>query len=562
MQATEWDHRLDVRADGKRLVGHAGVVRLRKVADCVGLTRALAAALPRGTGPGWRDRGVVLVQLACAITLAAMNILAAEQVQYQWRALFPEPVSDITLRHALEAVDAPVAARVERVRAVIRRLVWTWLALWPGGFPWISVCGRQLSGWYVLDLDATVVTCTSRKEGAAGTFKGTWGHHPLGAWVANTRECVAMLLRPCNAAANDVADHKTVLAAALRQLPLPPWSKLLVRIHGAAFSQGILDHLTALTTSRRRVRWVTGWAIHTTDEQAIARLPEQVWTNALRQDGEVHEITGPDGDLVAYQVAELTGLRDLTGWPARARLVVRRVKPSRRDAKKLTAFEKKTGWRYQIVATNIPSHQGLSGVPGSGQVWFVDALYCDHAEVVDRVKAIKRIGLGLLPSTSWQVNPAWVLAAATACDLDTWTRLLLLAAAPELAAAEPETIRTKLYHLPARLTAHAPRRTLHLDRSWPWSSAFTTAWQKGHPAPATHLTADHHPDRDQEGADQQDSGPVEQAQPQRHAKASPDTARDISGSQPLTTPPASPGRIESSLNTGTLLVMLGRSCGG
>ena len=32
--------------------------------------------------------------------------------------------------------------------------------------------------------------------------------------------------------------------------------------------------------------------------------------------------------------------------------------------------------------------------------------------------------------------------------------------------------------------------------------------------------------------------------PQRHATASPDTARDISGSQPLTTSPSALGRIE------------------
>ncbi|MGW1161209.1 hypothetical protein ACWD48_23965 [Streptomyces sp. NPDC002519] len=81
-----------------------------------------------------------------------------------------------------------------------------------------------------------------------------------------------------------------------------------------------------------------------------------------------------------------------------------------------------TGWRYQIIATNVPAHRGLSGVPGSGQVWFVDVLYRDHAEVEDRVKAIKRIGLGLLPSKSWQLNAAWVLAATIATDLDAWTR--------------------------------------------------------------------------------------------------------------------------------------------
>ncbi|MFE7748235.1 hypothetical protein [Streptomyces sp. NPDC057428] len=86
----------------------------------------------------------------------------------------------------------------------------------PGGFIWITVCGRELTGWYVLDLDATVVTCTGRKEGAVGTFRGGFGHMPLGAWVANTREHVATLLRPGNAPPHDVADRKTVLAAALR----------------------------------------------------------------------------------------------------------------------------------------------------------------------------------------------------------------------------------------------------------------------------------------------------------------------------------------------------------
>ncbi len=291
MKTTGWDQRLDVRADDRNLIGHAGVVLLRKIADRVGLTQALAAVLPKGTGPGRRDRGMALVQLACAIVLGATNVLQAEQLHYHWRRLFPCPLSDSTLRRTLETIDGPLAARVERARAVIRRGVWTLLALRPGGFPWILVCARELTGWYVLDLDAIIVTCTSRKEGTAGTFKGSFGHMPLGAWVANTRECVAMLLRPGNAPPNDVADHKSVLAAALRQLPLPLWSKLLVRIDGTAFSHALLDHLQTLTTCRRRVRWVTGWAINTADETAM--LPETVWTPALRQDGELHEITGP-----------------------------------------------------------------------------------------------------------------------------------------------------------------------------------------------------------------------------------------------------------------------------
>ncbi|MFD4226763.1 transposase [Streptomyces sp. NPDC058545] len=117
-------------------------------------------------------------------------------------------------------------------------------------------------------------------------------------------------------------------------------------------------------------------------------------------------------------------------------------------------------------------------------MWFVDALYRDHADVEDGVKAIKRVGLGLLPSKSWQINAAWVLAATIAADLDAWTRLLLLHDEPELAKAEPETIRRKLYHLPARLTTHARRRTLHLDRAWSWAPTFTTAWQRATQLPA------------------------------------------------------------------------------
>jgi hypothetical protein len=79
---------------------------------------------------------------------------------------------------------------------------------------------------------------------------------------------------------------------------------------------------------------------------------------------------------------------------------------------------------------------------------------------------------------------AWALAATLDADLDAWTRLLLLHDEPELARAEPETVRTKPYHLPARLTAHARRRTLHLDRTWPWAHAFTPAWLRATQLPA------------------------------------------------------------------------------
>ena len=55
----------------------------------------------------------------------------------------------------------------------------------------------------VIDVDATLVTAHSEKEGAAPTFKKGFGHHPLWAFVdhgpAGTGEPLAALLRPGNA---------------------------------------------------------------------------------------------------------------------------------------------------------------------------------------------------------------------------------------------------------------------------------------------------------------------------------------------------------------------------
>ncbi|WP_406136023.1 alpha/beta fold hydrolase [Streptomyces sp. NBC_01089] len=66
-------------ADGKRLVGHAGAVLLRRCADRMGLTGALAGVLPSSAAAGRRERAGVLVHLAIAIALGAANLSEAEQ---------------------------------------------------------------------------------------------------------------------------------------------------------------------------------------------------------------------------------------------------------------------------------------------------------------------------------------------------------------------------------------------------------------------------------------------------------------------------------------------------
>ncbi|WP_307783075.1 hypothetical protein [Streptomyces sp. MBT53] len=90
-------------ADGKRLVGHAGAVLLRRCVDRTGLTDALAKVLPSSTVAGWRDRAAVLVQLAGAIVLGAENLSEAEQLQLHQRPLFGFAASDSTARRTLAA---------------------------------------------------------------------------------------------------------------------------------------------------------------------------------------------------------------------------------------------------------------------------------------------------------------------------------------------------------------------------------------------------------------------------------------------------------------------------
>ena len=68
---TRWDRNLSVAPDAEGLIGHAGAVLLRKLADQCGLTTALGAALGRKGKFPLIDRGIALVSMAVAIALGA-----------------------------------------------------------------------------------------------------------------------------------------------------------------------------------------------------------------------------------------------------------------------------------------------------------------------------------------------------------------------------------------------------------------------------------------------------------------------------------------------------------
>ncbi|HEY2577615.1 MAG TPA: IS1380 family transposase, partial [Streptosporangiaceae bacterium] len=455
MQHNGWDHALKVTADGTGLVGHAGAILLRKAADQAGLTGQLSVALRGKGGSPLLDRGIVLLSLAAAIALGATSMSDIALLAHLAPVLGAAP-SGPTVRRALDLAGAPAALdKIARARAKARAHVWDLIGKTPAGFPWLVIAGKTLTGWVVIDMDATLVTAHSDKEGAAPTWKKGYGFHPLGAWCRNTRECLAMLLRPGNAGSNTFTDHKKVLAAAIRQVPARFRRRIMVRVDGAGASHDLVKHLLSLSSARRNVLFTCGWMITAADEQAIRLLAAGAWKPGTAQDGSAEK----DKDA-----AEITGLMTRAeNWPDGLRWIVRRVKPSRRQMRNLTAYEKKTGWRYSIICTNIPG-TGIGGVPGSHHPQYIDVVHREHACVETAgVRTAKAMGLRGLPSKTWQVNTGWVIAANIAADLAAWTRLLGHGDDPELRDADPDTLRYRVWHIPARLARHARQRTLAIS---------------------------------------------------------------------------------------------------
>jgi len=167
MQHNGWDHALKVTADGTGLAGHVGAVLLRKAAGQAGLTGALGAALRKaGTSPVF-DWGIVLVSLAAAIALGATSMSDIALLAHLAPVLGDAPGGP-AVRRTLDLAGAPAMLdRIARARARARAHAWDLIERTPAGFPWLAIAGKALTGWLVIDLDATLVTASSDKEGAA-----------------------------------------------------------------------------------------------------------------------------------------------------------------------------------------------------------------------------------------------------------------------------------------------------------------------------------------------------------------------------------------------------------
>ncbi len=410
MQATSWADRLELVGDDDRLVGFAGALPVRLLAERSGLRAGLSAAMRRAGFDPVYDRGQLLVDLAVAQILGAEAIGDFQGLRHLAPVIGPVP-STSTVWRALAEVGQLQLARVNAAVTAFRRHWWALLAAGPDGFPWLTVAGRELTGITVVDLDASVVLAASEKENAAPTYKGGIGFCPNLASCDNTDDVLALDPWPGNATANCAADNIALLDLAVSRLPGRYRHRLLVRLDGAGFSHQLLAHIAAGGGKRgRHWEFSVGWSCTDTELDAIEQLPEQAWTPGIDQSGNV---------VAETFVAELTGLLDLGCWQAKIpglRILVRDEPLHPRYRKRATDREKRLGRRYQLIATNT----------AVGQIAWPDGRHRSHVHVENDVKQAKDLGLARWPSRSWAINVAWTQIVALAANLLACFRQLAL----------------------------------------------------------------------------------------------------------------------------------------
>jgi hypothetical protein len=443
------------------VVSQAGGVLLTETARAVGLDRALSAGLGRWRAPtAVHDPAKVLVDLAVTLAmggdrLADIAVLRAEP------GLYGLVASDPTVSRTVDRLATdPVAA----LRAIHTARAQARAAAWRLAGDHAPDHGTDAGAPLVIDIDATLITAHSEKQGAAPTFKRGYGHHPLWAFVdhggtgdtAGTGEPLAVLLRPGNAGSNTAADHLTVLREALRQLPghragNRPGRKVLIRADSAGGTHELLNWMVG-----QRLSYSVGFTLPDTIADTLATVAETDWQIAYDADGEPRP---------GAAVVEVTGLLDLSRWPKGMRVIVRRERPHPGAQLRLTDHD---GNRLTAFATNT-----TPGGPGR-QLADLELRHRRRARAEDRIRTAKDTGLRNLPLHELDQNRIWCAIVALACELIAWAQMLALHTHPAR-RWEPKRLRLRIFSLAGRLVRSGRRTMLHLAGHASWAALLQQA---------------------------------------------------------------------------------------
>ena len=443
------------------LISSSGALLLKETSRVTGLEHGLSRALsPWRSARASHDPGKVLLDVALAVALGGDCLADVAAVRSQPQ-VFGAVASDPTVSRVFAAlatdVDDTVAA-IRNMRANARA------AAWARRRPLAGIPGKRAGGQVIVDIDATLVTAHSDKEGAEPTFKRGFGFAPMCAFVDHgkhgTGETLAIDLRPGKASPWNSADHLTTLDAALAQLPEHERTQVLVRADTGACSKVFLHRITDA-----RLEYSIGFQAQDTVKAAIEAIPEQAWRAAVDGDGEARE---------GAQVAELTAWMPVPArssrpgpkdWPTAMRVIARRERPHPGAQLRLTDHN---GWRITCFATNT-----------KGPGWTVAALEVRHrqrARCEDRIRNLKDTGLRNLPFHDYAKNRIWAEVVALAADLLAWMQTLAFDATDPARRWEPKRLRFRILTVAGRIIHSGRRRRLRLPHDWPWNQLIDTGW--------------------------------------------------------------------------------------
>ena len=442
---------ITVSADGKGLVSHAGALLLLETLRVTGLGRGLAGGLARWRAPrAVHDPGKILTDLVVMLALGG-DCLADIAVLRSQPGLCGPVASDPVVSRLVSALaaDLPRALRAIRTaRAAARERAW-------------ALAGDRAPGadgsLIPADIDATIVVAHSEKEQAAATWKKTFGFHPLAVFADHGAggggEALAIMLRPGNAGSNTAADHIEAARAALAQLPRRLRRRVLIRTDSGG---GTHKFLTWLTSPTRRLHYSVGMTITDDMQQAILTLPDRIWEPAYNAEGQVRP---------GAWVAELTGLLDLTCWPAGMRVIVRKERPHPGAQLRFTDVN---GHRFTAFATDARR----------GQLAGLELRHRRRARCEDRIRNAKDTGLRNLPLHGFAQNQVWCELVAMACELTAWMQMLALDGPAR--AWEPKRLRLRIFSAAGRLARGGRRLRLRIAATWPWATQITAAITRLH----------------------------------------------------------------------------------
>ena len=432
--------RMEVVADADGLTGRVGSAAVLELADRLGLTAGLSVALAGRTRRRSRVDGGAVVRDLVVMLVDGGDALTDLGVLRDQPDLFGHVCSDATAARVIDAIGADELEAIRAARAAARARAWQ-----------LGARPERV----VLDIDASLVTSHSEKEGAAPTYKRGFGFHPMLCFLAETREAPAAILRPGNAGSNTALDKICVLTEALRQLPdavlaratapdAREAERILVRCDAAGATHDLLDGCRKLG-----VRFSVGFPIEMPLRAAILKLKPWRWRAAVEADGRRRQ---------GAWVAELPR-RDLpAGWPPGSRLLVRRERP---HPGAQLAFTDHEGHRFQLVLTDQP-----------GDPRDLELVHRARGDAENRVRAAKDCGMRNLPFKAFRHNEVWLELVLCALDLIAWTQALLLDGA--LQTAEPKKLRYRLLHVAGQISRHARRLSLHIPPPGPGTTTSST----------------------------------------------------------------------------------------